>query len=167
MAKRISNLKECIDTLKNTHFKMVQRKVCVGAFPAKKARLGLIEPWQTRRGYPPPPIEDQWYDEVEELDQTHADRRLELANELTQLVRFTAYCRTSAGQHHVALPQVDETALDEERIEEIRQANKARYGRPPQPPEPPAAPRAPNAAPKPPAGPRAPISRHPPEEQEL
>src|SRR5512135_3179541 len=122
MAKRESDLKERIATLENAHHKQVHHKVCRGDLPVKRRRSDSINvrPWRGRYSPPDPPvIEDQWCDTVEELDQTHADRRLELANELTQLARFTVYCRTSAGQHHVALPQTAETALDKEQIERI------------------------------------------------
>jgi hypothetical protein len=36
---------------------------------------------------------NQWYDYVEELDQTHADRRGEIATELATLPKFVAYCK--------------------------------------------------------------------------
>ncbi len=36
---------------------------------------------------------------MEELDQTRADRRLELATELAQPPPFTNYCRTASGEH--------------------------------------------------------------------
>lgn len=35
----------------------------------------------------------QWYDYAEELDQTHADRRGEIATELATLPKFVAYCK--------------------------------------------------------------------------
>ncbi|WP_157876671.1 type IV secretory system conjugative DNA transfer family protein [Streptomyces graminilatus] len=37
------------------------------------------------------------YDNIEEIDQTHADRRAEIANMLTQLPRYVAYCKTVAA----------------------------------------------------------------------
>ncbi|WP_330286324.1 helicase HerA domain-containing protein [Streptomyces sp. NBC_00576] len=38
-------------------------------------------------------VNAQWFDYVEELDQTHADRQAEIANMLTQLPRYVAYCK--------------------------------------------------------------------------
>jgi hypothetical protein len=88
-------LQERIATLQRTHFKRVHHKKYLGELPYQRVtsvhhpRLDFVRGrWQDIGS--DQDVREQWYDPVEELDQTHADRRLELANELTQLAPFTA-----------------------------------------------------------------------------
>src|SRR5512144_314689 len=75
----------------------------------------------------------------------------ELAVQLANLPRFTVYTSIQGEQHRVRLNPPAEGAIDEQRIERVRQASKARFGRPPE--QPPAPPVAPEAPPKEPTGP--------------
>ncbi|MGW8600792.1 type IV secretory system conjugative DNA transfer family protein [Streptomyces sp. NPDC055893] len=80
--KKCSNLRTVITELRRQHTTRQRLTEYIGETPAKDD-LGRVI-----------------YENIEELDQSHADRRAEIANMLTQLPRHVAYCKVpdKAGQ---------------------------------------------------------------------
>lgn len=77
-----------------THHSYQHRQEYIGDLPEKhitySMQSGLQGRYPTTRSVAQ---SDQWYDYVEELDQTHADRRAEITTELATLPKFVAYCK--------------------------------------------------------------------------
>ena len=79
-----------------------------------------------------PPEERESYENVEELDQTFADRQAEIANSLSILPLFTSYYVSPDGQERRVLirPPEQHGLIDPSRIEEMRQRTQALYAVP-------------------------------------
>lgn len=73
--ERLSKLESEAVKFRKRHTSIEQRTEYVGEAPVKGDQGKFI------------------YDNIEELDQSHADRRAEIANMLTQLPRYVAYCK--------------------------------------------------------------------------
>jgi hypothetical protein len=68
-------LKKAADGFYNEHTSLQRRTEYIGETPVKDDRGRVI------------------YDNIDEIDQTHSDRQAEIANMLTQLPRYVAYCK--------------------------------------------------------------------------
>ena len=66
---------------------------------------------------------------------SYQDVQNELAIQLANLPRFTAYASIQGEQHQIRLHPPVEGDIDEKRIEQIRVSSKARFGRPPGSPD--------------------------------
>lgn len=73
------------------------------------------------------------YDNIEEINQTHADRQAEIANMLTQLPRYVAYCKVFDGdgksqEHRIDTlpPAKPKTLFDDQLDRAVRIAKKVR-----------------------------------------
>jgi hypothetical protein len=77
---------------------------------------------------------ETWHDPVLELDQTHADRRLELAGELTHLPAFTAYYRTDVLQHRLLVSPPVSAVANLQVVDSIRQESRRLFGQLPEVP---------------------------------
>jgi hypothetical protein len=84
------------------HRSLQHHKEYLGEQPEEETKvstewqLSYFKPWSSTERTLRPQLQTrhvQWYDYTEELDQTHADRRGEIATELTTLPRFIAYCK--------------------------------------------------------------------------
>ncbi|MFD5620849.1 type IV secretory system conjugative DNA transfer family protein [Streptomyces yangpuensis] len=79
--ERCAGLRSMIERHKKQHTTRQQRTEYIGETPVKDQQGRVI------------------YDNIEEIDQSHADRRAEIANMLTQLPRYLVYCKLLSNEN--------------------------------------------------------------------
>jgi Type IV secretion-system coupling protein DNA-binding domain len=97
-----NSLQQSSERLFARHRSLRHHKEYIGEQPEEETKVSTemqfsyFKPWSTTERTLRPQLQTrhvQWYDYAEELDQTHADRRGEIATELATLPRFIAYCK--------------------------------------------------------------------------
>jgi hypothetical protein len=81
--------------LHKEHTHKVEHRELQGHKPVKETTQRGVREFYDRSGRREVPIlrDEGVYDEIEELDQTHADRAAEIATELASLPKYVAYCK--------------------------------------------------------------------------